>query len=41
MTAVIYALLITLGLITSPADFDNASSEQQQEMLIVTEDMHF
>ncbi len=39
MTAVIYSLLITFGLITSPADFDNASAQEQQEMMIVVEDV--
>jgi len=38
MTAILYALLLSLGLITSAEDFDNASTEDQQEMLIIVED---
>ena len=32
MTAAIIALLISLGIITSPADLDNLTSEQQDQI---------
>ena len=38
MTTVLYAILIALNLITSVADFEEKSFEEQQELLIITED---
>ena len=41
MTLIIYALLLALNLITSPAEFDQLPIEEQQEMMIVIEDLDF
>lgn len=38
MTALIYSILIALNLIVSPSDFNERPIEEQQELLIITED---
>ncbi len=39
MALAIYALLIALNLISSPAEFDQLPPEQQQEMLVIITDV--
>lgn len=41
MTTLIYALLIALNFISSPADFDQLSPQEQEQMMsVVTEDTY-
>ncbi len=39
MIAAIIALLLSLGIISSPEEYENMSAEEQMEMNIIIEDM--